>query len=180
MKKITLIVMTLVFTLFSFNSITADENQNVKIDDQEKLEKIQNVPMSDLAFEIGSSINGLMKWGHVSTELSLTSQELLTKDDLDNAKTMTMKATAYTAHCDGCSGITNTGINLIENPDKKVVAVDPNVIPLGTKLYVEGYGVAVAGDIGSAIKGNRIDLFIPSEKKANQWGVQEVKVKILG
>ncbi|MFX6153002.1 3D domain-containing protein, partial [Acinetobacter baumannii] len=47
-------------------------------------------------------------------------------------------ATAYTAYCTGCSGTTATGINLRANPNAKVIAVDPRVIPLGTKVYVEG------------------------------------------
>jgi 3D (Asp-Asp-Asp) domain-containing protein len=92
---------------------------------------------------------------------------------------LTVKATAYTADCHGCSGITKTGINLKANPNQKVIAVDPDVIPLGSIVYVEGYGTAVAGDIGSAINGHRIDVFIPSEKEALQWGVKEVNVTIL-
>lgn len=94
-------------------------------------------------------------------------------------KVITVKATAYTASCAGCSGTTKTGIDLKANPDAKVIAVDPNVIPLGTKVYVEGYGEAIAGDTGGAIKGNRIDIFIPSEQKAEEFGVQQVKVTIL-
>ena len=47
-----------------------------------------------------------------------------------------------------------TGINLRANPNLKVIAVDPSVIPLGSKVWVEGYGYAVAGDTGGAIKGN--------------------------
>ncbi len=95
-------------------------------------------------------------------------------------KTLYMEATAYTAYCDGCSGITNTGINLRANPNKKVIAVDPNVIPLGSRVWVEGYGYAVAGDIGSAIKGNRIDVFVPSRSDALSFGRRKVQVKILG
>jgi 3D (Asp-Asp-Asp) domain-containing protein/LysM repeat protein len=94
-------------------------------------------------------------------------------------KEITVKATAYTAYCKGCSGITATGINLKANPKKKVIAVDPKVIPLGTKVYVEGYGHAIAGDKGGAIKGKRIDVFIPSKKAAINYGVKNVKVKIL-
>jgi 3D (Asp-Asp-Asp) domain-containing protein/LysM repeat protein len=94
-------------------------------------------------------------------------------------KVITVKATAYTAYCKGCSGITKTGINIRKNPNKKVIAVDPKVIPLGTKVYVPGYGEAIAGDIGGAIKGNRIDVFIPSKKAATKYGVKNINIKIL-
>jgi 3D (Asp-Asp-Asp) domain-containing protein len=60
-----------------------------------------------------------------------------------------------------------------------VVAVDPRVIPLGTLLYVEGYGFAIAADIGSAIKGNRIDLCYASKRKADAYGSKYVRVHIL-
>ncbi|MBU8771919.1 3D domain-containing protein [Cytobacillus oceanisediminis] len=92
---------------------------------------------------------------------------------------LNMEATAYTADCEGCSGITATGINLKENPDQKVISVDPNVIPLGTKVHVEGYGNAVAGDTGGAIKGNKIDIFMPSQEDAINFGRKTVKVTIL-
>lgn len=60
-----------------------------------------------------------------------------------------------------------------------VVAVDPRVIPLGTKLYVDGYGDSTALDTGGAIKGNRIDLYMDSEEAASAWGVRTVIVYIL-
>lgn len=59
-----------------------------------------------------------------------------------------------------------------------VVAVDPKVIPLGTKLFIEGYGNAIAGDTGSAIKGNIIDVFFSSNAKCMSWGRRSVKVWI--
>lgn len=95
------------------------------------------------------------------------------------AKEFTMTATAYTASCAGCSGITATGINLKANPNQKVISVDPNVIPLGSRVWVEGYGEAIAGDTGGAIKGNKIDIFIPSKQDALNWGRKTVKVKVL-
>ncbi|MBT2582754.1 3D domain-containing protein [Planococcus sp. ISL-109] len=95
------------------------------------------------------------------------------------AKEFTVSATAYTASCKGCSGITRTGINLKKNPGLKVIAVDPKVIKLGTKVWVEGYGYAVAGDTGGAIKGNKIDVFIPTQSQALKWGRKNVKIKIL-
>ncbi|RHW43519.1 LysM peptidoglycan-binding domain-containing protein [Neobacillus notoginsengisoli] len=93
-------------------------------------------------------------------------------------KEITVKATAYTANCKGCSGITYTGINLKKNPNAKVISVDPKLIPLGSKVYVPGYGEAIAGDKGSAMRGNKIDVFIPDRKKALQWGTKTVKIKV--
>lgn len=95
------------------------------------------------------------------------------------SKEIIVEASAYTASCEGCSGITSTGINLKANPNAKVISVDPTVIPLGSKVYVEGYGEAIAGDTGGAIKGNRIDVFIPSQKDAINFGVKQLKVTIL-
>ncbi|MEK3886501.1 LysM peptidoglycan-binding and 3D domain-containing protein [Bacillus sp. FSL K6-3431] len=94
-------------------------------------------------------------------------------------KELTVSATAYTASCEGCSGVTATGQDLRANPDQKVIAVDPTIIPLGSKVEVEGYGVAIAGDVGGAIKGNKIDIFIPSKSDAINYGVQTVKIKVL-
>jgi uncharacterized protein YabE (DUF348 family) len=90
-----------------------------------------------------------------------------------------VSSTAYTAGCNGCSGITATGINLRANPNVKVIAVDPRIIPLGTKVYVEGYGYAIAADKGSAIKGYKIDVFFPNLSDAYRWGNRKVKIKIL-
>ncbi|MEQ2465448.1 LysM peptidoglycan-binding domain-containing protein [Niallia sp. Sow4_A1] len=96
-----------------------------------------------------------------------------------SSKEITVTATAYTADCNGCSGITATGINLKDNPNKKVISVDPNVIPLGSKVYVEGYGTAIAGDTGGAIKGNKIDVHVATTSEALNWGRKQVSVKIL-
>ncbi|MFL6516767.1 MAG: ubiquitin-like domain-containing protein, partial [Bacillus sp. (in: firmicutes)] len=88
-------------------------------------------------------------------------------------------ATAYTAYCNGCSGRTATGLNLRANPNMKVIAVDPRVIPLGSKVYVEGYGYAVAADTGGAIKGYIVDLLMPSNQDCYRWGRKKVKIKVL-
>jgi uncharacterized protein YabE (DUF348 family)/3D (Asp-Asp-Asp) domain-containing protein len=84
-----------------------------------------------------------------------------------------MKATAYSAG-HGCGYTTATG----GRAQYGVVAVDPRVIPLGTKLYIEGYGEAVAGDTGGAIKGNRIDLCYNSNSECVEFGRQDVVVHI--
>lgn len=95
------------------------------------------------------------------------------------AKEFYVEATAYTAYCSGCSGTTATGINLRANPDLKVIAVDPRVIPLGSKVWVEGYGNAVAADTGGAIKGNKVDLFMKNKSDAYKWGRKKVRIKVL-
>ncbi|MFC3040512.1 LysM peptidoglycan-binding domain-containing protein [Virgibacillus xinjiangensis] len=94
-------------------------------------------------------------------------------------QTLTVESTAYTAGCAGCSGVTATGVDLNANPDAKVIAVDPNVIPLGTEVYVEDYGYAVAADTGGAIKGNKIDVHVPSKDQAYSWGRRTVEVTIV-
>lgn len=101
------------------------------------------------------------------------------KTESPEGKELTVTATAYTANCEGCTGVTYTGVDLKKQPNVKVIAVDPKVIPLGSEVYVEGYGYATAADIGSAIKGNRIDVYVPTEKEALNWGRRSVKVTII-
>lgn len=81
-----------------------------------------------------------------------------------------MRATAYCIP----GGITKTGAPV----QWGVVAVDPNVIPLGSRVYVDGYGSARALDTGGLIQGNRIDLYMDSEAAASSWGVRYVLVYI--
>ncbi|MED1684251.1 SH3 domain-containing protein [Bacillus paranthracis] len=107
------------------------------------------------------------------------------KNNVQSAKReLTVVATAYTADPseNGTYGgrvLTAMGHDLTANPNIRIIAVDPKVIPLGSKVWVEGYGEAIAGDTGSAIKGNRIDVLMGSKSKAMNWGRQTVKVKIL-
>ncbi|AXN39051.1 G5 and 3D domain-containing protein [Peribacillus butanolivorans] len=96
-----------------------------------------------------------------------------------SGKEIYVSSTAYTASCKGCSGVTSTGVDLKSNPDAKIIAVDPSVIPMGSKVYVEGYGYAVAADKGGAIRGNRIDVFFSSKNDAYRWGVKKVKIRVL-
>lgn len=88
------------------------------------------------------------------------------------ASALDMIATAYTAGCVGCSGITAIG----RPAGHGIVAVDPSVIPLGTRLFIPGYGFAVAGDTGGAIRGRRIDLGFNSMRDAMLFGRREVVV----
>lgn len=81
-------------------------------------------------------------------------------------KVLYMEATAYTPWDPGCHGKTATG----DIAQRGVIAVDPRVIPLGTRVFVEGYGMAVALDTGGAIKGNIIDVCVDTNAEANRWG----------
>ncbi|WP_079480526.1 3D domain-containing protein [Halobacillus salinus] len=101
------------------------------------------------------------------------------KKSEQSKRTVNVEATAYTAFCEGCSGTTYTGIDLRANPNKKVIAVDPDIIPLGSKVRVPGYGIAVAGDIGGDIQGHRIDVFIPGQSDAMDFGRRQIEVEIL-
>jgi 3D (Asp-Asp-Asp) domain-containing protein len=86
--------------------------------------------------------------------------------------TMQMIATGYTASCAGCDGMTAIG----RRAGHGIVAVDPHLIPLGTRLYIPGYGLAIAGDTGGDIVGHRIDLGFDSRREALLFGRRDITV----
>ncbi|WP_459198730.1 3D domain-containing protein [Bacillus subtilis] len=99
----------------------------------------------------------------------------------------TFQASAYTARCpEGCSGITATGIDVtgtIYHAGKRIIAVDPSVIALGSTVEVkQADGTtfeAVAQDTGGAIKGAKIDVLVANEADAVQFGRQSVQVRVI-
>ncbi|MBE5821897.1 MAG: hypothetical protein E7311_04855 [Clostridiales bacterium] len=107
-------------------------------------------------------------------------------------KVMDMKFTAYCL-CKKCTGkspgdkgygVTASGYKITPGQNQKVIAVDPKVIPLGTKVYVQGvngmsdYGYAIAADTGGAIKGNKIDIYVDQHGTTQWWTVGNAKVYI--
>ncbi|WP_237982162.1 cell wall-binding protein EntC [Bacillus thuringiensis] len=102
-----------------------------------------------------------------------------------SSRELQVVATAYTAdplengYKAGDQVKSAMGHNLTANPNMKLIAVDPSVIPLGSKVWVEGYGVAIAGDTGGAIKGNKIDVLMPDKGTSSSWGRKTVTVKVL-
>lgn len=87
----------------------------------------------------------------------------------------TMISTAYAGDT-----ITYMGTTPVRDPDGiSTIAVDPSIIPLGSKVYIPGYGLAIASDTGGLIKGNRIDLFLNSEDECINWGVQTVSLYLI-
>lgn len=92
-------------------------------------------------------------------------------------KVLTMESTAYLPSAGRKNPTFKTAMGI--RAAYGVVAVDPRVIPLGTYLFVEGYGFAYACDTGGAIKGNKIDVCIEGAQAVRQWGRRKVKVHIL-
>lgn len=91
---------------------------------------------------------------------------------------MMMESTAYTPYLGDPRRISRRTANGTL-AQLGVVAVDPRVIPLGTLLFVEGYGFAIAADTGGAIRGRKIDVCLPTTREAIQWGRRTVRVHIL-
>ena len=185
MKKIlgTLIIIIALLVSGANTSLAASSTYTVqKGDTLFKIAKSQKV-----------SIANLKAWNKLKSDNIQPNQKLViapvksakaknpSRSDSDDkvVKEFIVSASAFTGNCNGCSGVTTTGINLRKNPDIKVIAVDPDVIKLGTKVYVEGYGYAIAGDTGGGIKGNKIDVFFSSTSEAYKWGRKNVKIKIL-
>lgn len=88
---------------------------------------------------------------------------------------LTVMTTAYAPGADGVDFRTATGAHA----GFGIIAVDPRVIPLGTKVYVPGYGYAIAADTGGAIKGNKIDVCFDTGAEAIKWGRRTVTITIL-
>lgn len=89
-------------------------------------------------------------------------------------KRMRVYATHYDQHCPGCNEWTAIGMRA----GKGVIAVDPKIIPMRSKLYIPGYGMAVAGDTGGAIKGNIIDLGFDDARTAG-WYAHFIDIYLL-
>lgn len=99
-----------------------------------------------------------------------------------NSETVRFKATAYTSTCNGCTGKTSTGLD-IRSRHLNIIAVDPKVIPLGTKVELiqggKSLGYYTAADTGGRVKGYKIDVLMPDTKSAYRFGVQTLDVRIL-
>lgn len=112
----------------------------------------------------------------VSTET--VEQEVINEpeENSNTGETLTVEATAYSTNQPSMSNLTYTEINLDVNPN--VIAVDPNFIELGSTVYIEGYGTFVAGDTGSDIVGNRIDVHMTNLDNAIAFGRKTLEVTV--
>ena len=133
-------------------------------------------------------VNEVVEYGTVTAAVGYRGGSV-DRESITYSRVIPMTATAYDLSYQSCGkrpgdrgyGITASGMRA----QRGVVAVDPRVIPLGTKLYIESadgsyvYGYAVAGDTGGAIKGNKIDLFMDSYSECMQFGRRTVNVYVL-
>ena len=118
-----------------------------------------------------------------STSEKVTNEKSISKNSSRNGnvrRTITVEATAYTGSAEengGWANMTSTGAVPREG---RTIAVDPRVIPYGTRVYIPALGgTYVAEDCGGAIKGNRIDIFMNTSSKCNSWGRRHIEVQIL-
>jgi 3D (Asp-Asp-Asp) domain-containing protein len=127
--------------------------------------------------------------GRVVSEEVLSSEVVLTPVDrkvyrgtLTTGSTIAnlrMQATAYTAGAESCWPFVDGRTAVLKKAGYGVAAVDPRVIRLGTRLYIDGYGFAIASDVGGAIKGQKIDLFMSDVQTARRFGRRTVNVYLL-
>lgn len=150
----------------------ADREQQAKA-----MEEAQKKAAEEEAQKQQQASNQKQQVQQTSTKTVDNSEAATSADNVSGSKTLTMSATAYSTEANGMGTYSATGINLKQHPS--CVAVDPSVIPLGSIIWVSGYGVSVAGDTGTAIKGNVIDLHFSTVAQSMAWGRRTVTFKIL-
>lgn len=99
-------------------------------------------------------------------------------EDINDVEWLDFQATFYIKYGPGMKGdgITYTGTMATEG---RTIAVDPNVIPLGTRVYIDGYGERIAEDTGGAIKGNKIDIYVDDVSNIPPEGIISIRLRIL-
>ncbi|MFD2117744.1 3D domain-containing protein [Paenibacillus yanchengensis] len=179
-KKFAFILIILITSLLSLKAAEALSVSNPQLNKKQ----VQTLS-SDEVTTLGSAKPTLKKTAY---EESVPQVKAANGKVYTYTKKLAVKATAYTA-----SAAENGGWGAVDYFGNKLkvgtVAVDPKVIPLGTKLYITGYDyaglpeggmLAVASDIGGAVKGNKIDIFVPdSRSQAMKFGIQKLKVFVI-
>ena len=157
----------------SINGTVTASTLNVRSGASTSYDKIGKVTKGTKV-EILSESNGWYEIKYTEDYTGWSCADYISKSStslLNVVKTMEVKATAY-------SGDTITSTGTV--PKYGTIAVDPSVIPYGTKVYIPEFDdVFTAEDCGGAIKGNRIDIFMDSESQCNNWGVRNITIQIL-
>ena len=156
-------------------------DKNITIDGYEQSLKNINEENIQLQSEIDSLLQSIsytqveenIQVDAESTESVAFEQPVVTSTGM----TMNVEATAYSTNQPELSSYTATGIDLRQNP--YVVAVDPSFIPLGSTIYIEGYGTFIAGDTGGAIVGNRIDIHLTDLNACYNFGRRSMQIQVV-
>ena len=146
--------------------------------EEKKTEEVvrETKQVSSIEDKASNAANNIESKG--TTETSSKSQNVSNElKSTSSGKEFAAEATAYSYKQPGLSNFTAMGIDLRSNPN--VIAVDPSQIPLGTLVEVPGYGIAIAGDTGGDIKGNRIDLHYPEVQQAMDFGRRKITIKVM-
>lgn len=162
--------------------------------DENNYDQVLNIQMSLANAGQNLSVDGV--WGPQTKNAIIAFQEyhgIATTGEVDNdtmyllkrfqsdvvsrgfTRSIVVEATGYTRYDEGCSDYTATG----EYLRRGIIAVDPSIIPMGTRVFIPGYGIAVAADTGGAIRGNKIDLAFDSRSEAFAWGRRTITMFIL-
>lgn len=118
----------------------------------------------------------------VSAKTVAYSSSLLATDSIkSNATSLGNYKLTFYCPCATCNGVAGAKTASGTTPTEgRTIAVDSSIIPLGSRVYIEGYGVFIAEDTGGAIKNNKIDVFVSSHSRAYELGVQYANVYLLG
>ena len=151
---------------YNLNDVEADLGFEAKVTDGSR------IILTDSAAKIAEQ----ERLAEEERQRALAAQKIETaQGELNYASALTMEASAYLPSDGGGSGITASGMMA----QRGVAAVDPDVIPLGTRLYIPGYGEAIAADTGGAIIGHKIDLCMEDYGEAMQFGRRDITVYVL-
>lgn len=178
-KAILFTALSAVIAVSGASASLAGSKTGVALAAGEKTETV-DMEVSRTKASVASVLNMALSAKGIDESKAAASKDKL---DFEYSKVITMTATAY-CHApydpQGGSSTTASGLKVKRDAEGiSTVAVDPKVIPLGTMLYVEGYGYAVAADTGGAIKGNKIDLYFGPKEFTNKWGKKSLEVYIL-
>lgn len=130
-----------------------------------------NEDLQNVLLDLSNSKTRINELEQKNVELEKTHVVVSRGGTYNYVRSMNIETTAYTH----TGNPTASGVM----PKRGMVAVDPSIIPMGTKMYIEGYGYAVAEDTGGLIQGNILDLFMDTEQECVEWGRKTVKIYII-
>lgn len=182
---------------YKTNDITKEnlENQNAEQNNEQNNKQSIEQSIEQSNEQIEQNNEQYIEQDIVNNEANQELAEISLGDvpPTEYVKVVEARATAYCL-CEKCCGkspsspgygMTSSGYRIVPGTGAKVIAVDPSIIPLGSKVYVQGlngapdYGYAIAADTGGSVKNLRIDLYMDTHQQALNWGSKQIKVYVL-